>query len=275
MIKSSIFVFVFLSFNAFGAPCEGAPGSYHLNPNGSSGGFVANTAYASNQATIEIESSICDKAKIDGRVQVHGKSEIRGDSIVSGSAMIIDSQIYSSPKIAGSSSIIRSIVCQASQINSLKVIDSTYYCNTEDPEPKSPGERGSKTLLGIDSDGDGVRDDIEIWLNRAYSNTPDKDFALELTASKIYVKSISDSLKMKNNQQFQITQWKERLNILKCNEISKYEDFMPEYLNTKDRMMAWIEVTGATHGEAYEPNKINCLDFNTKLGLVDKRKDKK
>lgn len=38
-----------------------------------------------------------------------------------------------------------------------------------DPQPPHPGEAGKETLLGIDSDNDGVRDDVEIWINEAYA----------------------------------------------------------------------------------------------------------
>jgi len=33
------------------------------------------------------------------------------------------------------------------------------------PEVEDPGELGDSTLLGIDSDGDGVRDDVQRWIN--------------------------------------------------------------------------------------------------------------
>ncbi len=35
-----------------------------------------------------------------------------------------------------------------------------------------PGEEGMKTLAGIDSDNDGVRDDVQIWINQNYSQFP-------------------------------------------------------------------------------------------------------
>lgn len=39
-----------------------------------------------------------------------------------------------------------------------------------DPQPPHPGEAGKKTLQGIDSDNDGLRDDVEIWINESYQD---------------------------------------------------------------------------------------------------------
>jgi len=45
-----------------------------------------------------------------------------------------------------------------------KVADGTRVIDN-DPEPKWPGSAGEKTLEGIDADNDGLRDDVEIWIN--------------------------------------------------------------------------------------------------------------
>ena len=271
-MKKVIFIlFLFLlSTGLPAAPCGGAAGRLHVNPNGSTGGFVANTALVSKTVTIETKSVVCDKAKINGNAQIKGMSEILGSTEINGSVQISDSKTYSSPIIPGNSIIIRSVVCQASQLNSLKVIDSTYYCNVDDPEPRDPGEAGKKTLLGVDSDGDGVRDDVEIWLNRNFSNTPQKSYVQELSAAKVYSKNISDSLRMKSDQEFLVAKWRERMDLLTCNQIGATDDFLAYYLDTKERLMAWIDASGASHGEGYESNKINCFDVNSQLGIVSK-----
>lgn len=41
-----------------------------------------------------------------------------------------------------------------------------------------PGENGNKTLAGIDSDNDGVRDDAQRWINETYPNMPSTKQAL-------------------------------------------------------------------------------------------------
>jgi len=37
--------------------------------------------------------------------------------------------------------------------------------------PPDPGEAGKATLAGIDSDGDGVRDDVQRWIATTYPNS--------------------------------------------------------------------------------------------------------
>jgi hypothetical protein len=44
--------------------------------------------------------------------------------------------------------------------------------------PPDPGEAGKQTLEGIDSDGDGVRDDVERWIALSYPNSPTGQAAL-------------------------------------------------------------------------------------------------
>ncbi|MBI2521193.1 MAG: hypothetical protein HYV97_12270 [Bdellovibrio sp.] len=39
-----------------------------------------------------------------------------------------------------------------------------------DPEPVWPGSKNHDTLEGIDSDNDGIRDDVEIWINEEHKD---------------------------------------------------------------------------------------------------------
>ena len=45
--------------------------------------------------------------------------------------------------------------------------------------PPDPGEAGKKTLEGIDTDGDGVRDDLQRWIYARYPNDAKKQSALK------------------------------------------------------------------------------------------------
>lgn len=45
------------------------------------------------------------------------------------------------------------------------LISFTTWSSGKVPDP---GEEGKKTVAGIDSDNDGVRDDIQIWINSSY-----------------------------------------------------------------------------------------------------------
>jgi head-tail adaptor len=59
-------------------------------------------------------------------------------------------------------------------------------------EVPDPGEEGKKTLLGIDSDKDGVRDDVQIWINQQYSKSSNINNALRQQAKY-------DQLKIKHH----------------------------------------------------------------------------
>ena len=56
-------------------------------------------------------------------------------------------------------------------------VDAVAKGTKEDPAvkvglPPDPGEEGKKTLLGVDSDNDGLRDDVQRWIYRSYPNEP-------------------------------------------------------------------------------------------------------
>ena len=82
-------------------PCDGAEGSYHTNPDGSQGGFVADTAYAGHRAYIGPNAEVCEfaqvyefaeikeKAVVSGNVQVYGAAWVGGNARLSG-----DLQVY-------------------------------------------------------------------------------------------------------------------------------------------------------------------------------------
>jgi hypothetical protein len=209
--------------------CKSGSGSNHTNPDNSLGGFVAKTAKVEagaivapnaqvcDQALVKAGAKILDKAVIGGRAQINnsvevsgtaqvmGEARVSGNVKINGNAVIVGSpqisgttQISGLAKIEGGSKVHNAIICQASQITNFDVIDSDYYCQTEDPEPPHPGEMGMKTLLGVDTDLDGVRDDVEIWINQRFSNTPDKDFYNERQAFKQLVRAYQKKFKYKN-----------------------------------------------------------------------------
>ena len=128
---------IFISYALAASPCDGAKVGYWVNPDGSRGGSVATTAKVFAGVTIGPQAQVCGEALVSGKTHIFGRA-----------------------KISGKSKIHNATICQASQIAGFDVIDSDYYCQTEDPEPAHPGELGKKTLLGVDIDRDGVRDDI-------------------------------------------------------------------------------------------------------------------
>lgn len=229
-----IFFALLISLPVWGAPCGGAPTGYWTNPDGSRGGWVGTRAKVQAGAFVAINAEVCDEAKvmsgasvlenahvggraqilaggeIAGRAKVDGEArvggvagiatKVYGDAVIDGSSVISGaSKVFARAKVTGAAKVHNGVICQASVIESISVSDD-YYCQTEDPEPADPGEIGKKTLLGVDSDRDGVRDDFEIWVNDRYSNTPTRDNYNMRMWAKQNAKLYNELLKNKNDK---------------------------------------------------------------------------
>lgn len=296
-------VVLFAALNAFADPCGGGPVGFWTNPDGSRGGSVGKDAKVQAGAVIALGAEVCEFAQvktgaqilgqarvggravinagsiIDGRAKVQGEAKIggsgsttkvAGDATVEGSAVITGtSHVYARAKVGGGAKVHNSIICQASVIEGITVTDSDYYCQTEDPEPPHPGELGKATLLGVDVDRDGVRDDVEIWINDRFSNTPTKDMYNYRMAFKQYasanlkmLRSIRDRtviLKLVKEsfdaldciESFHITEKKDLKSELKqveeVNDLRK--DVAIQMLNTRDRIKADSKIDEMMHGE--------------------------
>ncbi|MCF6156790.1 MAG: hypothetical protein E3K36_16475 [Candidatus Brocadia sp.] len=122
-------------------------------------------------------------------------------------------------------------------------------CNPSTPDddtgvnlPPDPGEEGKKTLLGIDTDGDGVRDDIQRYIYFTYPN--DKRLRLGLTYYAIEFQGV---LKDANDREAayehanKMARHGECLWYLKGEEsIDICNALRAEILNTRERSMAYI-----------------------------------
>ena len=65
------------------APCGGAEGSYHTNPDGSQGGFVANTAYAAPTAYVEASAELCENVmRVYDKAVVYGHAEVKSGEAI-------------------------------------------------------------------------------------------------------------------------------------------------------------------------------------------------
>ncbi len=223
MILSFLFVASVLAAN----PCDGAKVGYWKNPDGSRGGLVASTAKVSAGVIIGPEAQVCGEAIVSGKTHIFGRA-----------------------KISGKAKINNAKICQASQINGFDVVDSDYYCQTEDPEPPHPGEAGKKTLLGVDSDQDGVRDDLEIWINERFSNTPSEDKRLVRLEFKDFSRSTLEIMKKSKIKSEVIRLETENSRIGECLRntglrgklLEVYTEFEGNLMNTQERYKTWWEV---------------------------------
>lgn len=87
--ESSIQQQVTVESSAVGCFVSGvsAPGKWHQNPDGSQGGFVANSAQVDPSVVISEGAEVCDGARISGNVFV-GYSKVSGNSVLSGNLSV-------------------------------------------------------------------------------------------------------------------------------------------------------------------------------------------
>jgi hypothetical protein len=120
-----------------------------------------------------------------------------------------------------------------------------------DKEVPHPGEEGKKTLLGIDSDKDGIRDDVQIWIDKNYppSTKPSTNLAakqmarysqleLELHADKEKVTPVH----LKTLETLYCLVWINDEGV----HISKAID--GQMLNTRERIRAFMKVNSYFDG---------------------------
>jgi hypothetical protein len=127
------------------------------------------------------------------------------------------------------------IVCLLLTASSLKAEDGVVL-------PPDPGEEGKQTLLGIDTDGDGVRDDIQRYI---YFTYPDEEkLRLGLTYYAIEFQGVladADDRDAAYEHAIKMTRHGECLSYLKGEESINIERALDaEILNTRERSMAYI-----------------------------------
>ena len=123
-------------------------------------------------------------------------------------------------------------------------------CNASTPDddtgmnlPPDPGEEGKKTLLGVDTDGDGVRDDIQRYIYFTYPDN--KKLRLALT---YYAKEFQGVLKDANDREAAYEHAKNMVRHGECLWYLKDEESLDicsalraKILNTRERSIAYIK----------------------------------
>jgi hypothetical protein len=113
--------------------------------------------------------------------------------------------------------------------------------------PPHPGAAGKKTVLGIDSDGDGVRDDIQIAVTKLIPDDPYK------RASALFL--------------FKMEQ--EMFKTLSNDTVQSFEKLQPYFMGTSAGIYYWVE-----NGICYliSDSKYNALMYNTKERFMVRKK---
>lgn len=131
-----------------------------------------------------------------------------------------------------------------------------------DPEVPDPGEEGARSLEGVDFDKNGIRDDVQRWINQnSFESLVAKrafnDLAL-VYKNQIATIVTNDIDKLKNleDQKALISSCIDGL-VIGEHGISKSTEFELVYLNTNARMVNFTYINGKLSG--YLPNAADAL----------------
>lgn len=128
-----------------------------------------------------------------------------------------------------------------------------------------PGEAGKKTLEGIDSDHDGLRDDLQRWIYARFPNDPKKRAALKQLAVS-YQKTLflkHDEKEMKEDSKRDAKSSRCLYDTFPPDDAHREAEYMQaKALNTKLRTQRYLEVNrwfdGMTLGSSYTDDGSAC-----------------
>lgn len=147
-----------------------------------------------------------------------------------------------------------------------KIMNADKGFNFPPGFPPDPGEAGKKALEGIDSDHDGLRDDLQRWIYARFPSEPKKRAALKQWAIH-YQKTLFLNRKEKDMEEDS----KRGSKASRClfdtfsNPDEAYDEskyVQAKVLNTKERTKKYLEVDqwfdGKTLGPSYPENGTAC-----------------
>lgn len=133
--------------------------------------------------------------------------------------------------------------------------------------PPDPGEAGKATLAGIDSDNDGVRDDVQRYIAMTY-----RDSAKTRAVLTQYAKQMQGALLDASSKELSIKHADEYSKVSECGEsilgfdmsYKAEKDIKPIILNTDARNKAYFTYDDQLGGEVFSLNNqgISACNFD-------------
>ena len=128
-----------------------------------------------------------------------------------------------------------------------------------DDLPPDPGEAGKATLEGIDSDGDGLRDDIQRYIALTYPDSQKTRAALRQAAialQKIILESPDEESALRNTELE--ARASECIWYIYPDGGNRLDDIlMSEFLNTLERSRAYLEYNSKLGGSVFKGKDID------------------
>lgn len=136
------------------------------------------------------------------------------------------------------------------------VIDQTMEVPMPDPK------KNDATIGGVDSDNDGIRDDIQRWINEEFSSQPKVKAAMKQIAMARQLDLLSVDDKQKS-----IEAGRKMLDANECivfiygleGGFRLIRELKSKYLNTKERLYAEIKANSNFSGQAYASPKGDLI----------------
>jgi hypothetical protein len=133
--------------------------------------------------------------------------------------------------------------------------------------PPDPGEAGKATLAGIDSDNDGVRDDVQRYIAMTY-----RDSAKTRAVLTQYAKQMQSALLDASSKELSMKHADEYSKVSECGEsilgfdmsYKVEKDIKPIILNTDERNKAYFTYNDQLGGEIFFLNNqgVSACDFD-------------
>src|SRR5579864_450166 len=264
-IRSIIVASVLLAIAAIGLYAFQQPPTVSILP------AIPSTVYVNNTTTVTINAQITDSRVIQNGVNVLQIDPLTGSQTVigtlNGSGQTFTITIR--PNTATPQLLTYQVSAEFQGLlkRSLSLPITIAVAPSGVVLPPDPGPAGMITLAGIDSDGDGVRDDVQRWIAVTYPNSAKIRAALtqEARATQQMVLSSateSQALAASNNE----------LDAGECTMGLLGTD--PGYelgtrlratiLNTADRTRAYLTADALTSGSSYRPasEPLSLCQFN-------------
>ena len=144
--------------------------------------------------------------------------------------------------------------------------------------PESDPKINNSTLLGIDSNNNGVRDDVERWIYKTYKDKHPIHIDIAMQAGRVWQKVLVDPNKAKEihpsisgasscEAYFRVCVKDSEKNKYNLERISSSDIFVGAVFNTKERWDAYIQYDALLSGDTYSiprcSKKKNLCNFDT------------